>query len=124
MRLSRRRFRRLVLQALQSLPEEIRARLDNVAVVVEDWPSAEQLAAAGVGPEDTLFGLYEGVPLISRGITADSLLPDKITIFQGPLEEACASEEEMAEEIRRTVVHEIAHHLGIDDERLAELGYD
>lgn len=124
MRLSRRRFRRLVAQALQSIPEEIRRRLDNVAVVVEDWPSAEQLAAAGVGPEETLFGLYEGVPLIQRGITADPLLPDKITLFQGPLEEACATEREMAEEIRRTVVHEIAHHFGIDERRLAELGYD
>jgi predicted Zn-dependent protease with MMP-like domain len=124
MRLSRRRFRHLVAQALQSIPEEIRRRLDNVAVVVEDWPSAEQLAAAGVGPEETLFGLYEGVPLTQRGITADPLLPDKITLFQGPLEEACATEGEMAEEIRRTVVHEIAHHFGIDERRLAELGYD
>jgi predicted Zn-dependent protease with MMP-like domain len=124
MHLSRRRFTRLVAQALQTLPAEIRARLDNVAVVVEDWPSAEQLAAAGVGPEDTLFGLYQGVPLIHRGITADPVLPDKITLFQGPLEEACATEQELAEQIRRTVVHEIAHHLGIDEERLAELGYD
>ena len=75
-------------------------------------------------PDELLFGLYEGTPLIERGITVDPLLPDKITIFQGPLEEAFASEAEIEAEIRKTVVHEVAHHLGIDEQRLAELGYD
>ncbi len=75
-------------------------------------------------PDEWLFGLYEGVPLIERGILADQVLPDKISIFQGPLQEACASEEEVRREVRTTVVHEIAHHFGIDEARLAELGYE
>jgi len=121
--LSRRKFEALVAQALRSIPEEIRARMDNVEIVVEAWPDEDHAAAAGLGPGETLFGLYEGVPLVDRGVVADAMLPDKITIFQGPLEAACRTDEEMAEEIRRTVVHEIAHHFGIDDARLAELGY-
>lgn len=111
-------------RALLTIPEEIRARMDNVEIVVEAWPEEDHAAAAGLEPGDTLFGLYEGVPLVDRGIVADPLLLDKITIFQGPLEEACDTDEEMADEIRKTVVHEIAHHFGIDDARLAQLGYE
>ena len=111
-------------RALDEIPPEIAERMSNVDVVVEDWPTPEQLAAAGLDPDETLFGLYEGVSLLERGITADPLLPDKITVFQGPLEEACQTEEEIAEEVRRTVVHEVAHHFGIGEDRLRELGYD
>ncbi len=124
MRMARRKFETLVARALLTIPEEIRARIDNVEIVVEEWPGEDHAAAAELEPGETLFGLYEGVPLVDRGIVADPLLPDKITIFQGPLEEACETDEEMAEEIRRTVVHEVAHHFGIDDARLAELGYE
>ncbi len=121
---SRERFERLVVEALVSIPEPLRARMENVAVVVEGWPTPDHLAGAGLDEEDLLFGLYEGTPLTERGVVAEAVLPDKITIFQGPLEEACASEEEIREEVRTTIVHEVAHHFGFDEERLAELGYD
>ncbi len=124
MHLARRQFAALVVRAMETIPAPIRARMDNVEVVVERWPTEAQRTSLDLAPTEELFGLYEGVPLPERGITADALLPDKITIFQGPLEEACATEEEMAEEIRTTVVHEIAHHFGIDEEALAELGYE
>ncbi len=123
-RLSRARFERLVEEALVSIPELLRRRMENVEIVIEAWPTAEQLERAGLEPDDWLFGLYEGTPLIQRGITAEPFLPDKITIFQGPLQEACGSEEEVRREVRTTVIHEIAHHFGIDESRLAELGYD
>src|SRR2546428_405115 len=89
MRMSRRKFEALVERALGTIPAEIRGRMDNVEIVVEDWPDEGHYATVGLEPTETLFGLYEGVPLIERGIVADPLLPDKITIFQGPLEEAC-----------------------------------
>lgn len=123
-RLSRARFERLVEEALASIPEPLRQRMDNVEIVIETWPTEDHLEAAGLEPDDWLFGLYEGTPLIERGITVDPLLPDKITIFQGPLQEVCSSEDEIRQEVRTTVVHEIAHHFGIDEGRLAELGYD
>ena len=124
MRLSHKRFEGLVLRATETIPEPIRAHMDNVEVVIDDWPTEAQRTSLDLAPDELLFGLYEGVPLTERGIVAESFLPDKITIFQGPLEEACATEEEMAEEIRKTVVHEIAHHFGIDERKLAELGYE
>ncbi|MDQ7844578.1 MAG: metallopeptidase family protein [Armatimonadota bacterium] len=124
MKLSRRRFEALVARALDAIPEEIAAQMRNVDVVVEDWPSEEHYERLGLAPDEWLFGLYEGTPLLERGIIADPLLPDKITIFKGPLEAACETEEEIEEEIRRTVVHEVAHHFGIDEDRLRELGYD
>lgn len=124
MRLSRKRFEALVVRAMETIPEMIRAQMDNVDVVVEQRPTKAQRASLDLAPDDLLFGLYEGTPLTQRGVFTEALLPDKITIFQGPLEDACATEEEMAEEIRRTVVHEIAHHFGIDEGKLAELGYE
>lgn len=123
-RVSRARFERLVTEALASIPEELRRRMDNVQLVVESWPTADQLESAGLEADDWLFGLYEGTPLVERGVLVDPLLPDKITIFQGPLQEACDTEEEVRREVRTTVVHEIAHHFGIDEGRLADLGYD
>ena len=122
--MNRKRFARLVADALEALPEEFRVQMANVEVVIADWPTPEDLEEAGLGPEDTLFGLYQGTPLPERGVEAPPLFPDKITIFQGPLEEECETAEEIREEIRRTVVHEIAHYFGFDEERLAELGYD
>lgn len=121
--MNRKRFARLVAEALERLPEEFRARMANIEVVIADWPTGQDLEEAGLGPDDTLFGLYQGTPLPERGVEAPPLFPDKITIFQGPLEEWCASDAEIREEIRTTVIHEIAHHFGIDDERLTELGW-
>jgi predicted Zn-dependent protease with MMP-like domain len=119
-RIRRRRFERLVARALRDLPEGIHLMLDNVAVVVEDEPSPEHLAESD---GDTLFGLYQGVPLTERGSGYSMVLPDKITIFRRPIEDACSTPREIEDEVRITVVHELAHHLGIDEDRLEELGW-
>ncbi|MER3456096.1 MAG: hypothetical protein C4303_02105 [candidate division GAL15 bacterium] len=122
MRLSRRRFQLLVERALAEVPEVFRRALENVHVVVEDWPSPDQLASVGLPEDGLLFGLYEGTPLPQRGVELP-LLPDRITLFQGALEAACTTEEELQQEIRRTVLHELGHYFGLDEERLEELGY-
>jgi predicted Zn-dependent protease with MMP-like domain len=115
------RFEELVRQAVESLPQEFLDRLDNVDVTVEDEPSRVLLREQGLGRGSTLFGLYQGVPLTHRG-SYGGALPDKITIFQGPLQRACQTEEDLVGEVRITVAHEIAHFFGIDDDRLDELG--
>ena len=124
MKLAPRRFEALVTRALDGIPKLIAEHMNNIDVVIEDWPTRQQYDDLGLEPDEWLFGLYEGTPLLERGITADPLLPDKITIFKGPLEAACETEEQIADEVRRTVVHEIAHHFGIDEDRLRDLGYD
>jgi len=117
---SRRRFEELVAEALDRIPGELADAMDNVAVVVEDWPSPEQLADR----EGTLLGLYEGVSLTNRGPLSYSMaLPDRITVFRGPLCEIALDEEALAHQIAVTVVHEVGHHFGIDDARLDELGW-
>ena len=120
-RVSRERFEDLVRQAMESLPDRFWNRLDNVVVLVEQHPTREQLDSNGLGPHETLFGLYEGVPLPERGSYSPPF-PDRITIFQGPLQRHCDSEDELIAEVRDTVVHEVAHFFGIDDDRLDELG--
>lgn len=123
--MSHARFKVLVARALALLPAEFQAHMDNVSVVIEDSPGRDLLASLGAdpeNPEDTLFGLYEGVPLIDRRHD-DLLLPDQITIFRRPLLEYCESEEEVVEEVRVTVLHEIGHYFGMDEDRLEELGY-
>jgi predicted Zn-dependent protease with MMP-like domain len=119
--ISQDRFEELVRRALDALPGEFYERLQNVDVVVEDAPTREQLQTGGVEEGDTLLGLYEGVPLTARE-NYGFVLPDKITIFQRPIEEMCESPDEVVEEIRVTVMHEIAHHFGIDDHALYDLG--
>ncbi len=118
----RRRFERLVQSALDDLPDDILAMLDNVDVVIEDEPGDEHRAGRGESDED-LFGLYQGVPRTERDSRYSMVLPDKITIFRGPLERACRSRTELAREVRVTVVHELGHHLGLDEERLEALGW-
>jgi predicted Zn-dependent protease with MMP-like domain len=114
------RFESLVADAIDSLPEALASRMDNVVIVVEDWPNAAQLA----GRPGTLLGLYEGVDLTRRSpLSYNRVAPDKITIFQGPISAQARSEPELAALIRITVVHEIAHHFGISDERLDTLGW-
>ena len=109
-------------EALQALPQEFQEQLDNIDVVVEGEPTIEQLAEAGLESGDSLLGLYEGVPLTERGANYGLVLPDKISIFQRPIEEAYRSDREIKAEVQRVVQHEIAHHFGLDDERLNELG--
>jgi len=118
----RKRFEKLVNEAIAELPREFRNRLRNVAVIVEDNPAEEMLEEMEIDEGDTLFGLYEGTPLTERGFEAP-LHPDRIWIFQEPIEEACETEEEMKEEIKLTIVHEVAHFFGLDDEYLEDLGY-
>ena len=114
-------FYALVERALEELPPELAELLDNVAIVVDDWPEYSTPLVSD-NPEDTLYGLYEGVPLTQRGAGYYGTLPDRITIFRGPLERDF-SREELEEQIRITVVHEIAHHFGFDEARLEELGW-
>jgi predicted Zn-dependent protease with MMP-like domain len=113
MELDREAFEELVEQALDEIPDEIASLVDNVVVLVEDEPP----------PHDPdILGVYDGVSLTERG-TDHTGLPDRITIFRRPLLELCADHDELRREVRITVVHEIAHHFGIDDDRLHELGY-
>lgn len=112
-------FEELVEQAMDGLPPELSDLLDNVVVMVEDWPDDSTLEAY---EEDTLYGLYEGVPLTERGSGYYGVMPDRITIFRGPLERDFRRDE-LVEQVRVTVVHEIAHHFGFDEDRLEELGW-
>lgn len=121
MRVSRDRFEQLVAEAIESLPERFLSKLTNVVIVVEDRPTQEHLSHHALGPGETLFGLYEGVPMTYRGSYSPAV-PDRITIFRRPIERYCATEDELVEQVRKTVVHEVAHYFGIDDSRLDELG--
>jgi predicted Zn-dependent protease with MMP-like domain len=116
-------FAVLVEEALAGLPEEIRQHLNNVAVTVADWPTVVELQRAGVQYPRQLFGLYEGIPLTKRGGHYNLVAPDRITIYRGPLLGAFGTPEAVRRHIRRTVVHEIAHHFGINEARIRELGY-
>lgn len=113
-------FEQMVADAMDTIPAELAEHIDNVAVVVADWPTAEQLA----GRPGTLLGLYEGVNLTRRSPHSyTGALPDRITIFRGPLSYIARNEEDLAARVRTTVLHEFAHHFGISDERLDELGW-
>ena len=118
----RRQFKRLVRDALETIPEPFRSQIRNLDITVARRPTAMELRDAGVRPGRTLFGLYHGIPLTRRGAHYGNVLPDKITLYMDPLMAACRTEEQLKEQVRRTVVHEIAHHFGIDDDRLKEIG--
>ena len=119
-------FERLVAEALDGLPEELRVHMENVDVMIEEWPNARDLADAGMGKDERewLLGLYSGVPLTERGTGYAGVLPDRITLFQGPIQRVAGSDAEaIREEVRATVIHEVAHYFGISDDRLDELGW-
>lgn len=117
------RFERLVERALARIPPPFSDVLDEVAIVIADEPTAEELKENGMGPDEFLYGLYEGVPRTEWG--ADwTALPNRITLFRLPLEEDYPDPDDLEDEVRETVIHELAHHLGIDDERLRELGHE
>jgi len=113
------RFEQLVASALSQLPEEFQEKLENVDVVVEERPTLGQMARMRRGA--TLLGLYEGVPHTERTRGYSLVLPDKITIFKRPIERMCRNEREVAAEIRRVLLHEIAHHFGFDEESLRRI---
>jgi predicted Zn-dependent protease with MMP-like domain len=122
--MDRERFERLVERAVESLPEEFRTRLENIDVIVEDWPNQSHMARLGLRHRHELLGLYQGVPLTERGEHYGLVPPDKVTIFQGPIEAKCRDDASITAEIGRVVRHEIAHHFGIGDGRLRELEED
>ena len=116
-------FERLVDRALAAIPPPFREHLAEVAIVIDDEPTVEQLRSNGIDDDDGLYGIYEGVPITEYG--ADWVaMPNRITLFRLPLEEDFPDPDDLAEEVRITVIHELAHHLGIDDDRLGELGVD
>lgn len=113
-------FEAMVRRAFEELPSRVQDRLDNVAILVQDWPTRDQLQGAELEHPQDLFGLYEGVPLVARRID-DVLIPDRITIFRRPIMAACANRAEVAREVRATVRHEVAHFLGMDEPQLDEI---
>ena len=116
-------FERLVDRALAAIPPPFREHLAEVAIVIDDVPTAEQLRFNDIDDDEGLYGIYEGVPITEYG--ADWVaMPNRITLFRLPLEEDFPDPDDLAEEVRITVIHELAHHLGIDDDRLGELGVD
>lgn len=115
-------FEDLVVEAIDSLPPEIHAWLDNVAIVVGEQPTREQLGQAGLRPGQLLFGLYVGVPKTQRGFTYGETVPDKIIIFRRPIEQVCRSPAGIRDCVRRTVLHEIGHHFGLGEDELRSAG--
>lgn len=122
MRLDPAAFEALVGQAIDGLPEWVRAHMDNVAIVLEQTPTSQHMRAAGIPPGNDLLGLYEGVPLTQRGRAYQLVAPDRITLFQRPLESHAPSEAALVQAIRQTIIHEIAHHFGFSEQHLRELG--
>lgn len=119
---SRESFADLVAAALAALPDDLRQRLDHVQISIEDEPSPEDYRLNAVPHDEDLFGLFEGAALTDSMIDAEAALPNRIRIFQWPHEEVCDSIDELRDEVFRTVHHEVAHHFGIDDDRLEEIG--
>ena len=119
--MDRRRFENLVRRAIEELPTAFLERMDNVDVTVEEWATRDQLIGSGLDESELLLGLYEGIPLPDR-YDYNLVLPDNITLFQRAIESVCANDDEIVAEVRTTVVHELAHHFGIDDDALHEMG--
>lgn len=122
--MDREKFEWLVARVVEDLPEEFFTKLQNIDIVVEDWPNSGQVSRARLSRGQTLLGLYEGVPQTKRGRHYGLVPPDKITIFQKPIEARCSNDAEITAEIQRVVKHEIAHHFGISDARLHQIEKD
>jgi len=119
-KLSRTEFEKIVKQGIKAIPEKFLLKLDNVAIVIEDEPTLAQKKKLNLRPGWTLCGLYEGVPQAKRGTNYSAALPDKITIFQKPIEAAARDEKDIKEMVKNTVWHEIAHHFGMDEVRVRQ----
>jgi predicted Zn-dependent protease with MMP-like domain len=119
--MERREFEALVYRAIEALPAEFKSKLENVDVLIEDWPSPQQINQLKLKNKAQLLGLYEGIPQTKRDSGYNLVLPDKITIFQKPIEMQCRSDKEIEAEIGRVVQHEIAHHFGIGDAALYKI---
>ena len=114
------KFDDIVSQAIENIPEPYKSRIDNIAFIIENEPSLQQRTQLALRDDQTLFGLYEGVPLPGRG-GGTKLLPDKITIFKGPILAASPTEEAIREQVNQTIWHEVAHYFGLDHKRIHEL---
>ena len=121
MKLTRKEFEELVVLALKRLPKFFKKKMKNVDVVVEDRASRDLLSEVDLRSPFELLGLYQGVPFDRRGFYYGNVLPDKITLFQTPIESMCQTKEEIEEKVREVVIHEVGHYFGLDDERLREL---
>ena len=114
-------FLELVNEALSTIPTRFRDAMKNIAIVVEDEPTADQLSEVGIEPPDTLLGLYEGTPLTERQWADGNRLPDKVTLFQGPIEDSSADEDDLVVAIGETLIHEIGHYFGLSEEEIEEI---
>ncbi len=119
--MDRKAFERLAEEAVALLPRRFRKRIENLYVVVEDWPTREDLESVGLSTPHDLLGLYHGIPLDERGMGYGNVLPDRVSIYQGPIEAICETDEEVREEIRLTIIHELGHYFGLSDAEMAEL---
>ena len=119
--MTREQFRALVDEALAGIPVRFRDALKNIAIVVEDEPSDAQLADVGIDPPDTLLGLYEGTPLTERQWSHETVMPDKVTLFQGPIEDASDDDDDVVVAIGETLIHEIGHYFGLSEEEIEEI---
>jgi predicted Zn-dependent protease with MMP-like domain len=116
--MTRAQFKALVDEALETIPEKFRDAMHNIAIVIEDEPTLEQLDEVGLEPPDTLFGLYEGIPLTERQWAHGNTLPDRITLFQGPIEDDAVDEDDVVVAIGETLIHEIGHYFGLSEEEI------
>jgi predicted Zn-dependent protease with MMP-like domain len=121
MKMTRQEFEEAVVTALKRLPKFIKEKMENVGVVVERQASRELLNEMGLRFPSELLGLYQGVPYDRRGFYYGNVLPDKITLFQNPIELICQTKEEVNEKVREVIIHEVGHYFGLDDEKLREL---
>ncbi len=119
--MKREKFEILIAQAIDNLPPEFRHKLENVDIVIQDWPTPRQLRQVKLADRGQLLGLYEGVPQTKRGRSYGMVLPDKISIFQKPIETQCNSEKEVEVKIGEVVRHELAHHFGLDERTLRRI---
>jgi predicted Zn-dependent protease with MMP-like domain len=119
--MTRSEFRELVDEALETIPRRFRDAMQNIAIVVDDEPTPEQLESVEIEPPDTLLGLYEGIPLPERQWAHGNTLPDKITLFQRPIEESSADEDDLVVCIGETLIHEVGHYFGLSEEEIEEI---
>src|SRR5262245_1565744 len=122
--MTRAKFEALVDRALRRLPIRFKQKIENVAVVVEEWADDETLREMGIEPPDTLYGLYRGIDLTRRDSGYGNVRPDTIHIYQGPIEEDCEDEEEMADLVLDVVIHEVGHYFGLDDDTMEGIERD
>jgi predicted Zn-dependent protease with MMP-like domain len=119
--MTRDRFRRLVAEALDTIPVRFREHLSNIAIVVEDAPSPALLAEMEIEPPDTLFGLYQGTPLTERRWDHGNVLPDRITIYQEPIEDVSETEDDVVTEVGETLIHEVGHYFGLSEDEIEDI---